>query len=125
MLKDLGIDIDIAEIASVKEVLDKSFRLVDWLLCANRKSESLEALQIQTASNSTEFVLDNRLLLYTGQLVVLQVDNLSTDLIKEAYNQVSTAYSGQDKTYYLLWPWYYWLWIKADIKRFVWNCYTC
>ena len=92
MLKDLGIDIDIAEIASVKEVLDKSFRLVDQLLCANHKSESLEALWIQTASNSTKLALDDRLLLYTGQLVVLQVDNLPTDLIREAYNQVSTAY---------------------------------
>ena len=102
MLKDLGIDIDIAEIASVKEVLDKSLGLVDQLLRANHKSESLEALQIQTASNSTELALDNRLLLYAGQLVVPQIDNLPTDLIKEAHNQVSTAYSGQDKTYHLL-----------------------
>ena len=103
MLRDLGIDIDIAEIASVKEVLDKSLGLVDQLLCANHKSESLDTLQTQAASGKpSEFILDNRLLLFAGQLVVLQVDNLSTDLIKEAYNQVSTAYSGQDKTYYLL-----------------------
>ena len=87
MLKDLGIDIDIAEIASVKElILDKPLGLVDQLLRANHKSESLEALRTQTASNSTELALDNRLLLYAGQLVVLQVDNLLTDLIKEAYN---------------------------------------
>jgi hypothetical protein len=46
VLKDLRIDINIAEIASVKEVLDKSLRLVDQLLYTNHKSESLEALQI-------------------------------------------------------------------------------
>ena len=104
MLKDLGIDINIAKIASVKElILDKPLRLVDQLLCANHKSESLDTLQTQAASSKpSEFILDNGLLLFTGQLVVPQVDNLSTDLIKEAYNQVSTAYPGQDKTYYLL-----------------------
>ena len=103
MLKDLGIDINIAEIAPVKEVLDKSFGLVDRLLRANRESESLDTLRTQAASGKpSEFILDNGLLLFAGQLVVPQVDNLPTDLIKEAHNQVSTAYPGQDKTYYLL-----------------------
>ena len=106
MLKDLGIDIDIAKIASVKElILDKPLRLVDQLLRTNHKSESLDTLQTQAASSKpSEFNLDNRLLLFAGQLVVLQVDNLPTDIIREAYNQVSTAHLGQDKTYYLLQP---------------------
>ena len=46
MLKDLGIDINIAKIASVKELtLDKPLRLVDQLLYTNCKSESLDTLQ--------------------------------------------------------------------------------
>jgi hypothetical protein len=109
VLKDLGIDINIAEIAPVEELtLDEPLGLVDRLLRANRESESLDALRTQAASSEpSELNLNDGLLLFAGRLVVPRVDNLSTDLIKEAYNQVSTAYPGRDKTYYLLRPRYY------------------
>jgi hypothetical protein len=48
------------------------------------------------------FTLKKDLLLYEGYLVVPDKNNLRTRLIKEAYNQVSTAYLEKDKTHRLL-----------------------
>ena len=42
------------------------------------------------------------MLLYQGRLVVPDVDNLRTDLVREAHEQPSTAYLGTKKTYELL-----------------------
>jgi transposase InsO family protein len=72
-----------------------------------------------------DFILRNDLLLYQGRLVVPNEDNLRTRLIKEAYNQVSTAYSGRDKTYRLIRLRYYWRGILADIERYIKNYYFC
>src|ERR1700678_2690416 len=69
--------------------------------------------------------MEDSLLLYTGRLVVPWVNNLPIDLIKEAYNQVSTAHPGRDKTYRLLRPRYYWPRMKADIDQYIRNCHEC
>jgi hypothetical protein len=47
------------------------------------------------------FTLKKDLLLYEEYLVIPDKNNLKTRLIKEAYNQVSIAYSGRDKTHRL------------------------
>ena len=105
-----------------EDTLDKSIRLIDWILQANHNTDSLGILQIQAVSEEPgEFSLEDRLLLYSSQLVVPKVDNLYILLIKEAYIQISTTYPGRDKTYYLLRPYYYWPGIQADIDHYIRN----
>ena len=107
-----------------EEELDEPIGLIDRILRANRDSPSLDALRAQaSADEPSDFELEDGLLLHTGRLVVPWVDNLPTDLIKEAHNQVSTTYPGRDKTYRLLRSQYYWPRMKADIDRFICNCH--
>jgi hypothetical protein len=53
-------------------------------------------------AGDANLTLEDRLLLYKDRLIVLNIDNLYTNLIKEAHNQVSTAYLGRNKTICLL-----------------------
>jgi hypothetical protein len=62
--------------------------------------------------------------LYNSRLVILKTD-LQTALIREAHDQVLTAYPGRDKTYKLLRLCYYWRNMLRDIERFVRNCHPC
>ena len=128
VLRDLGVPI--ASIDSFRPVdegdFDEPIGLIDRILRANRESHSLDALRAQALTDETKgFEMEDSLLLYTGRLVVPWVNNLPTDLIKEAHNQVSTAHPGRDKTYRLLRPRYYWPRMKADIDRFIRNCHQC
>jgi transposase InsO family protein len=128
VLKDLGIEVpEVDMLAPVKEdTFDEPIGLVDRILQANRGSASLDALRVEATSNEpNEFELEDGILLYSGRLVVPQVDKLPTALIKEAHDQVSTAHPGRDKTYQLLRPRYYWPRMKADIDRFIRNCHPC
>ncbi|KIN05195.1 hypothetical protein OIDMADRAFT_115413, partial [Oidiodendron maius Zn] len=103
VLQDLGIKILAIDLLSIKEEdpFNKSNNLVNWILQANKDIESLEALYIQAKSTTLgKYTIKDRLLLYIGQLVVsTTLDNLYIELIQEAYNQISTAYPGRDKTY--------------------------
>ena len=71
--------------------------LVDYLLIANRITGSLQALRKKTERGEGSFALTNGLLLKNGQLVIL-TDNtdkaLIVNLIREAYNQISSIYPG-------------------------------
>ena len=70
-------------------------------------------------------MLKDRLLLYKNKLIVLNIDNLYIDLIREAYNQVSTAYLGQNKTIRLLASQYYQKGLSASVEQYICNCYAC
>ncbi len=69
--------------------------------------------------------MEDSLLLYSSRLIVLDINNLCTDLIQEAHNQVSTGHLGQVKTYQMLCPWYYWRGIKAKVEYYIQNCHPC
>lgn len=128
VLEDLGIEVSEVDVVAPTEedTFDEPIGLVDRILQANRGSASLGALRAEaTTGKSSEFELEDGLLLYSGRLVVPRVDNLPTALIKEAHDQVSTAHPGRDKTYQLLRPRYYWPCMKADIDRFIRNCHPC
>jgi hypothetical protein len=56
---------------------------------------------------------------------VLVVDNLITDLIREAHDQISLAYPRKSKTAYILGQKYYWRGLTTDIARYIRNCYAC
>jgi len=111
VLQDLGIDI--APIDNDEEELEKDLQfdesegLVERLLQANREAPSLQALRKEAAAGKSELELEDGLLLYSGRLVVPNINNLQTEIIKEAHNQISTAHPGKSKTYHLLRPRYY------------------
>ncbi len=66
--------------------------------------------------------LKNRLLKYQNQLVVIADKDLQTQLIKEAYAQVSTAYLGKTKTCKIIMDRYYQLGMATNIDRYIRNC---
>jgi hypothetical protein len=127
VLKDLDIaNIDSNEDITELALIQESIVLTDRLLLANREAPSLGVLHAQADSSEGDFILEDGLLLYNDRLVVLLGDeNLTTELIKEAYMQVSTAYPGRDKTYHLLYPCYYWKNMLYDIERYIRNCNVC
>ena len=88
--------------------MTKSFKLVNRLLTVNRIAESLETLRSRARiGEKDDLTLEDDLLLYQGRLLVPDVDSLRTDLIKEAHEQVSTAYLGRRKIIRLLQDRYY------------------
>ena len=131
VLKDLGINISAIDPAALEgEIapLQESMALIDRLLQANREAPSLDALRAQALNSEGDgnFTLEEGLLLYNDRLVVpLGDQNLTTELIKEAHTQVSTAHLGRDKTYHLLRPRYYWKNMLSDVERYIRNCNTC
>ena len=96
MLKDLGIDLNEVDLILIQEetLYKESTSLIDQLLDANRNSVSLQALRRQASQDSSEFTLEDGLLLYTGRLVVPAASTLRTQLIREVHSQVSTAHPG-------------------------------
>ena len=70
-------------------------------------------------------MLKDRLLLYKNKLIVLNINNLYIDLIKEAYNQVSIAHLGQNKTIRLLASQYYQKGLTISVKQYICNYYVC
>jgi transposase InsO family protein len=110
---------DSAELVPLQETI----ALTDRLLKANQEATSLEALQAQACRSEGSFILEDGLLLFEDRLVVpTGSENLVTELIKEAYTQISTAHPGRDKTYHLLHPRYYWANMISDIARYIRNC---
>jgi transposase InsO family protein len=108
------------------ELFIDSTTIVDRILRANRESESLAALRTQAARpEETEFQLRDGLLLYHDRLVVPDVDNIRTHLIREAHDQISTAHPGRDKTHRLLQARYYWRGMRRHIMQYVRNCHAC
>jgi transposase InsO family protein len=126
VLQDLGITVDDIELAPAEPDLDEPIGLIDRIIQANKGSDSLDALRTQARSTEPgELTLEDGLLLYAGRLVIPRINNIITDLVKEAHCQVSTAHPGRDKTYQLLRPRYYWVGMKADIDRYIRNCHDC
>jgi hypothetical protein len=73
------------------------------LLCilyvpSHRTVESLETLRAQARAGDPDLKLEDGLLLYRDKLIVPDTNNLRTDLIREAHEQVSTAHPGRTKT---------------------------
>ena len=111
---------------STFEDISEPLGLIDRLLMANRTADSLEALR-DSARNSgrKDLVLEDGLLLFQGRLIVPDVDQLRTALIREAHEQLSTAHPGNRKTIRLLTNRYYWKGLAATVERFIRNCHAC
>jgi hypothetical protein len=108
VLQDLGIEVhSLSPLQDDNNNLNETNDLVERILRDNCEVPSLQALRKQAKRDDTDFTMEDGLLFYYGRLVV-PGGQLYTDLIRKAYDQVSTVYPGKDKTYKLLRPQYYW-----------------
>jgi hypothetical protein len=105
---------------------EASFDLVDELLRRNRNSPNLQESRKKVLNKKPDpdFIIRNDLLLYQERLVVPDEENLRTRLIKKTHDQISTVYSGRNKTYRLLRLRYYWHEMLANIERYIKNYYS-
>jgi transposase InsO family protein len=100
--------------------------IVDQVLAANRAAPSLQALRRKAASETPgDFVLSRELLLYKERLLVPDIDNIRTLLIREVHDQVSTAHPSANKTFRMLAKQYYWHGMKAYVSQYCRNCNSC
>ncbi|RAL60082.1 hypothetical protein DID88_000708 [Monilinia fructigena] len=101
------------------------FNIVDKILEANRTSESLSHLRTEAKRTHKHLTMESDLLLYDSKLLVPDVDNLRTYLIREAHDTLSTAHPGISKTYTLLSKQYYWRGMHNTIAQYIRNCHAC
>ena len=117
---DLAPDNCSYQIAPIEGPQVDDISLIDQILQANQTSETLADLWEKARDpGQKDWQLQDRLLQYWGRLVVPEVENLCTHLIKEAHAQISTAHLGQSKTYWLIASWYYWPGLPKDIAQYV------
>ncbi len=98
------------ELHALDLVLREPALLVNRLLTTNCIVGSLQALRKQAKRGEGGFALADRLLLKNRQLVI-PTDNtnkaLIADLIRKAYNQISSTYPRRSKTTRILGQKYY------------------
>ncbi|KAI0991384.1 hypothetical protein K3495_g16803, partial [Podosphaera aphanis] len=98
----------------------ETFQLVDKILDANRNDPSLQSSRVDATNNTDSlYKIEDNLLLYQGRLVVPNVENLQTNLIREAHDQPSVAHPGCKKTLRLLQARYYWKNMRPNVEQFV------
>jgi hypothetical protein len=115
-----------ALVAVFERELDNSIGLIDQILQANRTSTTLADLcQKAGQPEYKDWELKEGLLQYKSRLVVPDDCTIQVELIKEAYNQVSTVHPGRNKTRKILVSRYYWPGLPADVAQYVHNCHEC
>ena len=97
-----------------------SLQLTDALLQENRNSFDSERQNLPS-----RFRIQEGLLLQGNRLCIPTNSPLTTRLIREAHDQVSTAHPSATKTYHLLARRYYWKGMLATCKQYVRNCVAC
>ena len=81
--------------------------LINKLLQVNRTAPSLQEYRKKAKEATSLQSLKDGLLKYQEQLIVVEEQNLRTQLITKVYTQVSTAYLGKNKTYKIISNYYY------------------
>jgi hypothetical protein len=114
------------EETTLAPIYSENSELIDRLIEINQSAKSIDALRTQAQNTeNSPYTMEEGLVLYKGCLIVPDVDNIRTELIREAHDQVSTAHPGRDKTYLLLRSQYTWKNMKNDVSRYVSNCHVC
>ncbi|OIW22116.1 hypothetical protein CONLIGDRAFT_562472, partial [Coniochaeta ligniaria NRRL 30616] len=73
--------------------------LIKYLLQINKENLSLEEYKTKAKENPNNYyTILKHYLLHNSRLVVLNVDNLKTKVIKKAYNRLATIYPKRNKT---------------------------
>jgi RNase H-like domain found in reverse transcriptase/Reverse transcriptase (RNA-dependent DNA polymerase)/Integrase zinc binding domain/Integrase core domain/Retroviral aspartyl protease len=103
----------------------ESIPLINAILDKNKTAEVLAPLRAAASDGHPDLVLEDGLLLFKGKLMVPDVDDLRTHLVREAHCQVSTAHPGKNKTVTLISDRYFWKGLRAFVDQFIQNCHTC
>lgn len=98
---------------------------MDQILEANRKSVDLEVYCEKARRGDESFHVNNGLLTRFGKLVIPDVDNLRTKMIREIHGRLTTAHPGRTKTSRMLRDRYWWPGIAKDSDQYVANCMDC
>jgi hypothetical protein len=101
------------------------FDLIDHIFTANKQSPSLADERAKAMRGDQDWKIQDACLLYKGRLVVPEDNNLRTKLLWFIYAALDTAHPGKTKTFQLIAPRYYWKGLRADVERYVANCYEC
>lgn len=97
--------------------------LTDAILTANRESADLEVWREKARQDLEGFsMLDEKLLLHKGRMVVPDENHLRAKIIQEAHSRIITAHPGRTKTRKIVSSRYWWPRMTADVDRFVANC---
>ena len=99
--------------------------LINKLIQANYIAPSLQGYHKKVKNATSLQSLKNGLFKYWKQLVVVEEQNLQTQLIAKAYTQVSMAYSRKNKTRRIIGNRYYQPRIVIDINRYIQNYNNC
>jgi len=102
------------------------FPLIESVIKHNKAHPSLNALREKATDDKEEdYAIEDGLLLYQGRLIVPDVENLQTQLIREAHAQAPSAHCGSKKSRILLQQRYYWKGLRPMVNRYVANCHEC
>jgi transposase InsO family protein len=112
---------------------NRSINSIELTTLPNTESEVVQALrkanEVSFAKERSTLLpgyrISDNLLLFHGKLVVERGTELSTKLIREVHDQVSSAHPSARKTYQLLESQYYWKGMGQDCKTYVANCQAC
>ena len=99
--------------------------LINKLLQANYTAPSLQEYCKKAKDVTSLQSLKNGLLKYQERLVVVEEQNLQTQLIAKAHAQVSTAHPKKNKTYRIIGDRYYQPKIVMDINHYIQNYNSC
>jgi hypothetical protein len=103
-----------------------SILLVDEILQQNQEDPALELYREKARAGDPRFtMLDDRLLLYEGRMVVADKEHLRTRIIRETHDRMTTAHPGRNKTRALVMSRYWWTGLATDVDRYIANCITC
>ena len=101
------------------------FYFINKLLKANCIAFSLQEYYKKVKDNIGLQFFENRLLKHQKRLIIIEEQNLWTQLIAKIYTQVSTAYFRKNKTRKIISDRYYWPRMVMDINCYIRNCNSC
>lgn len=101
--------------------------LIDAILRNNQTSESLAEYRRRAREDpdSGFSLMDERILLRDGRLVVPEEDTLRTRIVEEIHARKTSAHPGRNKTKKMVTARYWWPGMAGYVDRYVANCMTC
>jgi transposase InsO family protein len=102
-----------------------SLTLIDAILQQNHNHASLARERVLAEKRERDFSLKEDLLFYKDLLVVPDVDNLRTEIIREAHTPISSAHPSPRKTIKILRTRYFWRTMRKDVTQYIANCHEC
>ena len=111
--------------AKIYPINSTELNLINKLLQANCTAPSLQEYREKVKDAISLWSLKNGLLKHQERLVVVEEQNLQTQLIAKAHTQVFMAHPRKNKTYRIIGDRYYWPGMVMDINRYIQNCNDC